>query len=103
MPIEIYEQRSVAFIDILGFKNALIDQSKARGILDALSYVKEKVAEYYSPSLRVQFQGVFDIELTAFSDSIVISGSESQTIIVLFASLEFSQLLIEKGFFVEAQ
>jgi hypothetical protein len=98
MPVEIYEQSAVAFIDILGFKNALVDETKARGILDVLSHVKEKVEEYYSDPWRQQWQGILDIELTAFSDSIVISGSEGQTIIVLLAALEFSQLLIEKGF-----
>lgn len=98
MSIEIYEQSAVAFIDILGFKNALADEAKARGILDALSRVKEKVEEYYSDPLRQQWQGIFDIELSAFSDSIIISGSEGQTIIVLIAALEFSQLLIENGF-----
>lgn len=96
--MNIYEPSVVAFIDILGFKNALKDSSKARGILDALSHVKERIREYYSDPVRQQFQGVFDIELTAFSDSVVISGDETQAIIVVFAALEFSQLLIEKGF-----
>lgn len=98
MPVDIYEQSAVVFIDILGFKNALRNESKARDILDALSHVKEKVEEYYSDPMREQFQGVFDIELTAFSDSIAISGSEGQAIVVVFAALEFSQLLMKKGF-----
>jgi hypothetical protein len=98
MPLGVYEESAVAFIDILGFKNALADEAKARGILDVLSHVKEKVEMYYSDPLREQWQGILDIELTAVSDSIIISGSEGQTIIVLFAALEFSQLLLEKGF-----
>lgn len=96
--MNIYEPSAVAFIDILGFKNAIKDSSKARGILDALIHVKGRVVEYYSDKARERFQGVLDIELTAFSDSIVISGAESQAIIVTFAALEFSRLLIEKGF-----
>lgn len=98
VPLQIYEESTIAFIDILGFKNALKDEDKAKGILDALSHISERVEKYYSDPIREQFKGVFDIELTAFSDSIVISGSESQAIVVLFASLEFSRLLIEKGF-----
>ncbi len=98
MPMNIYEPSVVAFIDILGFKGALKDSSKALGILDALSDVKRWIDGYYSDPARDQFQGILDIELTAFSDSVVISGGESQAIIVVFAALEFSQLLIEKGF-----
>ena len=98
MPVNIYEPSAVAFIDILGFKNAIKDSSMARDILDALIHVKLRIVEYYSDQAREQLQGVLDIELTAFSDSIVISGTESQAIIVSFAALEFSQLLIEKGF-----
>jgi hypothetical protein len=97
-PVEIYQSSAVAYIDILGFKNALGDKSKARGILDALHSVKTKIEEYYRDPLRKKFQGVFDVELTAFSDSVAISGAESQTIVVLFAALELSQLLVEKGF-----
>lgn len=96
--MNIYEPSVVAFIDILGFKSALRDSSKASGILDALSHVKRWIDEHYSDPSRDQFQGIFDIELTAFSDSVVISGGESQAIIVVFAALEFSQLLIDKGF-----
>lgn len=98
MPMNIYEPSVVAFIDILGFKNALKDSSKASEILDTLSHVKKWIGEKYSDSARDQFQGVFDIELTAFSDSVVISGGESQAVIVVLAALELSQLLIEKGF-----
>jgi hypothetical protein len=98
MPMNIYEPSVVAFIDILGFKNALKDSSKASEILDALSHVNIWINEKYSDSARDQFQGVFDIELTAFSDSVVISGGESQAVIVVLAALELSQLLIEKGF-----
>src|SRR5690606_9817235 len=98
MPMNIYKPSVVAFIDILGFKSALKDSSKASGILDALSHVKRWIDEHYSDPSRDQFQGVFDIELTAFSDSVVISGGESQAIVVAFAALEFSRLLIEKGF-----
>jgi hypothetical protein len=96
--MNIYEPSVVAFIDILGFKNALKDSSKASEILDTLSHVKKWIGEKYSDSARDQFQGVFDIELTAFSDSVVISGGESQAVIVVLAALELSQLLIEKGF-----
>jgi hypothetical protein len=98
MPMNIYEPSVVAFIDILGFKNALKDSSKVSEILDTLSHVKKWIGEKYSDSARDQFQGVFDIELTAFSDSVVISGGESQAVIVVLAALELSQLLIEKGF-----
>uniref|UniRef100_UPI0025EA6EDA hypothetical protein n=1 Tax=uncultured Thiodictyon sp. TaxID=1846217 RepID=UPI0025EA6EDA len=98
MAVEIYEQSAIAFIDILGFKNALKNESKARGIFDALSNIRNRVGKYYSDPDRVLFRGILDIELTAFSDSIVISGSETQAIIVLFAALEFSQILVEKGF-----
>ena len=94
----IYRDSVTAFIDILGFKKVLEDESNAKGILDALSLIKKKIEKHYSNPIRVQFQGIFDIELTAFSDSIVISGSEDQIIIVLYSVLEFSQLLIEKGF-----
>lgn len=96
--MNIYKPSVVAFIDILGFKSALKDSSKASDILGALSHVKIWVDEHYLDSAHDQFQGVFDIELTAFSDSVVISGDESQAVMVVFAALELSQLLIEKGF-----
>jgi len=98
VPVIIYQQSTVAFVDILGFKNALTDKSKARDILVALGQVKQEIEGRYFDPIRQQFQGIFDIELTAFSDSIVISGSENQTVSVLFAALEFSRLLVNCGF-----
>lgn len=94
----IYEKSAIAFIDILGFKNALKDKEKARGILDALLHVKEKIRDNYSDYSREVWRGIADIELTAFSDSIAISGSEGQTPLVLLTALDFSQILLEKGF-----
>lgn len=96
MFIDIYEHKTIAFIDILGFEQALKDESKARGILDALSHVADRAKEYYKDPEREVWRGLLDtLELTAFSDSIAISG---YAIFVLFAALDFSQLLIEKGF-----
>lgn len=94
----VYEQSTVAFIDILGFKEALNDVSKARDILDALTEVKKRIEEHKSDPIHKQFQSVFNIKLLSFSDSIIISGYEYQAIPVLFAAVEFSQILIEKGF-----
>ncbi len=98
MDLSLYEKRTIAFIDILGFKKVLEKESKARDILEVLTQVKNKVEEHYLKPEHKIFQGIFDLEFSYFSDSIVISGSEHQTISVLFTALEFSQLLIEKGF-----
>ncbi len=93
-----YELRTVAFIDILGFKDALKIESRAKEILGALTQVKASINKYYDQPIRNQLEGIFDIELSAFSDSVVISGIESQTVVVLSCVLEFSQMLLECGF-----
>ncbi len=92
-----YEQSTVAFIDILGFKNALEDESRARDILDTLSEVQEEITKHYSELSKTRFKGM-ETEIMAFSDSIVFSGSETLAIIVSLKALRFSQLLIKKGF-----
>ncbi|MEQ1546640.1 hypothetical protein [Methyloglobulus sp.] len=94
---EIYEKSAVAFIDILGFKNALDDVSRARDILDALSDIKKEIDWHYSSGFYKDFKGI-ENEIMAFSDSIVFSGLEHAAIIVSLNALKFSQLLIRKGF-----
>lgn len=91
----VYEHRTVAFIDILGFKDEVKNEEKARDILEALTQVKNIASEYYTDEFHSKW---FNIELTAFSDCIAISCPEAETIAVLFAALKFSQLLIKKGF-----
>lgn len=97
-PSVVYEQSTVAFIDILGFKEALNNEQKAKDILEALTHVKVKAGKYCSEPLWTHFQGIYDIKIAAFSDSIVISGTECQIFQVLVAATKFCQLLIKKGF-----
>lgn len=96
--MDVYESRVVAFIDILGFKEALKNKSKAVKIYDALTGIKNQVELHFASDSYKRFQGVLDTEITAFSDSVVISGSADQAIIVYLQVLRFSELLIKSGF-----
>lgn len=96
--MEIYETRVVAFIDILGFSEVIKDEMKAKQIFDALKEVKDHVDTHFTSDNYARFKGVFDTQITAFSDSVVISGSASQAIIVYLDTLRFAGLLIKNGF-----
>ena len=96
--MDIYENRVVAFVDILGFKEAVINESKAEKILGALTAIKDHVDSHTASDYYTRFKGVLDTEITAFSDSVVISGQESQAIVVYFDALRFSGMLINSGF-----
>jgi len=60
-----YEKRVVLFLDILGFRD-LVKNHREAEILDALSIPKELAGHY-------PFDGSTHMELSAFSDSIVVS------------------------------
>lgn len=62
----IYENRVVLFMDILGFKDLVSSKGREVEILDALTIPKELSAKY-------PFNGKTAMELTAFSDSVVVS------------------------------
>lgn len=96
--MDIYENRVVAFVDILGFKEAVINESKAEKILCALTAIKDHVDSHIASDYYTRFTGVLDTEITAFSDSVVISGQESQALVVYLDALRFSEMLISSGF-----
>lgn len=86
---KIYEQRVVLFLDILGFR-ALIKQRKEAELMDVLRIPAELQKQY-------PFNGNTSMQLTAFSDSIVVSdlvgdGFGNQTILH-YASYLWFQLL----------
>lgn len=65
MTQEAYEKRVVLFLDILGFKE-LIKKGREIELLDVLSIPQDLVGKY-------PFDGSTKMEITAFSDSIVVS------------------------------
>jgi len=65
--MNIYENRAVAFIDILGFRS-LIRQRKERDILDVLS-----TPPSFDDMFRTMSSSELDFQVTRFSDSIVCS------------------------------
>lgn len=87
-----YEKRVVLFLDILGFKD-LIKKGREIEILEALSIPKELVGRY-------PFDGSTKMEITAFSDSIVVSelveGDFNIRRMVGYASFLFTQFLEKK-------
>lgn len=96
--MSIYDTRVVAFIDILGFKEALKNEAKAEKIFNALNGIKNSIESHFSSDGYNRFKGVLDTEITAFSDSVVISGESTQATVVYHHALMFSELLIKNGF-----
>jgi len=96
--MNIYENRVIAFIDILGFSEVVKNQEKAQLILNALTEIKKEIDKQFASECFTKFQGVLDTQITAFSDSVVISGYPSQVMPVYGNACTFSRLLIERGF-----
>lgn len=96
--MSIYDSCVVAFIDILGFKEVLKSESKAEEIHRALYSIKNNVDSHYGSDSYRKFKGVLDTEMTAFSDSVVISGSLEQAVAVYFDTLRFLDLILNSGF-----
>lgn len=98
---EIYEPCVVAWIDILGFKSALENEAKAKDILKTLSELREEIAEidsHYKMFADAGYGGLGHTQITAFSDSILISEQYCFANLVVMDTLKLSQLLIKKGF-----
>lgn len=79
MMSNLYKNHVVAIVDILGFKDALLDEEKAKKILDILKKLKNM--ERVESAVTIQTQGTCtEIQvspaITTFSDLIVISVSE---------------------------
>jgi hypothetical protein len=68
---KIYEHRAVLFLDILGFKD-LVDREKTQTILDVLN-IPTELQIHETGVRRFPFDGTSGMEISAFSDSIVIS------------------------------
>lgn len=69
---DIYEQRVVLFLDILGFKK-LIDEGKESLIMTALEVPKGVQLGPDGQQKRYPFNGQTSMQISAFSDSIVVS------------------------------
>jgi hypothetical protein len=69
---KIYEHRAVLFLDILGFKD-LVKQSKTQTILDVIN-IPTELQTHENGVRRYPFDGTSGMEISAFSDSIVISN-----------------------------
>ena len=95
---EIYESRIVTFLDILGFTKAVENEEEAGNILSSLLEIKQHVESHYESDLYHRYKGVLDTEISAFSDSVIISGSDSQAVSVFLESAKFATLLLKNGF-----
>jgi len=77
-----YEQRIIAFIDILGFSNiiksSVNSQSELDNIADALNYIHE-----YFNTVKTKYDDPTLLQLSQFSDSIVISISMKNSLLML--------------------
>lgn len=108
---EIYQKCVVAFVDLLGFKQALNNPENAKGILEILQQIKQ--GEKSNCSAKTEIIGsVTEIQITptvsAFSDNIVISISEKlfegavswrhAVIEILNIIQQLANLVIQKGF-----
>ncbi len=96
--MKVYEDRVVAFIDILGFSEAVNNNSQALKILKALQKIKTDVDSHPMSDEVKSFKGVFDTEISSFSDSVVISGAGDQASIVYRDALRFASTMIKNGF-----
>ena len=95
---EIYETRIVTFLDILGFTQAVENEGETENILAALLVIQGHVGSHYESDFYNRYKGVLDTEISAFSDSIIISGSDDQAIAVLLETAKFAALLLKNGF-----
>lgn len=99
MNVPEYSERIVAFLDILGF-GALVrqldsDPSLHSGLHRALS----KIRVFKHSSLQ-QATAQSDLELSVFSDSIVISGTADNLHGVIFSAIHLQANLLEMGILV---
>jgi hypothetical protein len=89
MGTDTYEDRAVAFIDILGFKN-LVRDGRVSTILNAMEIMKRRIQE---------IEGVREaqVNISQFSDSLILSAPNNQDglpYLVHFASLVASELFL---------
>lgn len=88
-----YEHRIVAFIDILGFaniiKNSVKSQESLEKLVKALSYIHD-----YFNNIRAEYENPSILQLSQFSDSIVISVSmeNSREMLSIFKHLKTIQI-----------
>ena len=88
-----YEQRIVAFIDILGFENIIKSTTKSQGELDNLGNALNYIHQYFI-SVQSNYPDPSTIQLSQFSDSIVISISmkNSNEALAIFKHLKTIQI-----------
>ncbi|MFT5875879.1 MAG: hypothetical protein ACI8WT_004879 [Clostridium sp.] len=86
------------FIDILGFMEASEEKGKISSIIDVLSSIKQTIFDHNNSEERASFQGINDIKINSFSDSIIIYSLPEQLPWIIKYSVDFTQQLISKGF-----
>lgn len=88
-----YENRIVAFIDILGFENIIKSTIKSQSELDNLGTALTYIHNYFS-SVRDGYLDKSRVQLSQFSDSIVISVSmkNSSEMLSIFKHLKTIQV-----------
>lgn len=89
MNVDTYEDRAVAFIDILGFKN-LVRDGRVSTILNAMEIIKRRIRE---------IEGVREVkvDISQFSDCLILSAPNNKSglpYLVHFASLVASELFL---------
>lgn len=89
MNVDTYEDRVVAFIDILGFKN-LVREGRVSTILDAMEIIKRRIYE---------IEGVrkAQVDISQFSDCLILSAPNDQDglpHLIHFVSLIASELFL---------
>lgn len=93
-----YEQRTVIFIDILGFKNMVKNTSELRIISDALKKlytIKERKALH-----TVEDEYVNSLQVGMFSDNIVISCNPKHDYYLFNDAMDLQLELMARGIFV---
>ena len=99
-PIEEYEERVVAFLDILGFtktiKKTESDITELKKLISLLSRINEGVI-----NLKTEDKNPADIRMSVFSDSIIISCALNGSIDIFARQLlQINIWLIEQDYFV---
>ncbi|HEU4789998.1 MAG TPA: hypothetical protein VFS71_09955 [Flavobacterium sp.] len=88
-----YEERIVAFIDILGFANIIKASVNSQEQLDKIASALTYIHRYFN-LVRVDYEDPSTLQLSQFSDSIVISVSmkDSSEMLAIFKHLKMIQI-----------